>query len=79
MIFGECKWKDKVNPRQICKELVEKINYVNIPNNLKNNKVELWIFAKSFKEKIDMFENYEVKCFDLKDLEKMFIQNSTAI
>ena len=71
LIFGECKWKDKVNPRQICKELVEKINYVNIPNNLKNNKVELWIFAKSFKEKIDMFENYEVKCFDLKDIENI--------
>ncbi len=72
LIFGECKWKDKINPKQICKELVEKINYVNIPSNLKNNKVELWIFAKSFKEKISEFEEYLVKCIDLKDLEKYY-------
>jgi AAA+ ATPase superfamily predicted ATPase len=73
LIFGECKWKDKINPKQICKELIEKIQYVDVPNNLKNNKIRLWIFAKSFKEKITEFENYEVKCIDLKDLEKIFI------
>ena len=73
LIFGECKWKDKINPKQICKELIEKIQYVDIPNNLKNNKIQLWIFAKSFKEKITEFENYEVKCIDLEGLERIFI------
>ena len=73
LIFGECKWKDKINPKQICKELIEKIQYVDIPNNLKNNKIQLWIFAKSFKEKITEFEDYEVKCIDLEGLEKIFI------
>ena len=69
LIFGECKWKDKINPKQICKELIEKIQYVDIPNNLKNHKIKLWIFAKSFKEKITEFEDYEVKCIDLNNLE----------
>ena len=78
LVFGECKWKDNVNPEKICKELIEKIQYVEIPNNLKNHKKELWFFAKSFKSKIDQFEDYEVKCFDLSDLEKIFIQNSTT-
>jgi len=69
LIFGECKWKDKINPKQICKELIEKIQYVDIPKELENHKKELWIFAKSFKEKITEFEDYEVKCIDLNNLE----------
>jgi AAA+ ATPase superfamily predicted ATPase len=71
LVFGECKWKDNVNPEKICKELIEKIQYVEVPNNLKNHKKELWIFAKSFKNKIDQFEDYKVRCFDLNDLEKL--------
>ena len=73
LVFGECKWKDNVNPEKICKELIEKIQYVDVPNNLKNHKKELWIFAKSFKSKIDQYENYVVKCFDLCDLEKIYL------
>ena len=72
LVFGECKWKDNVDSEKICKELIEKIQYVDVPNNLKNHKKELWIFAKSFKSKIDQFEDYEVKCFDLSDLEKTY-------
>jgi AAA+ ATPase superfamily predicted ATPase len=71
LVFGECKWKDNVDSEKICKELIEKIQYIDVPNNLKNHKKELWIFAKSFKSKIDQFEDYEVRCFDLKDLEKL--------
>ncbi len=67
ILFCECKWKDKVNPKQICKELVEKSTYVNWNNN--NRKEYFVIFAKSFKEKISEFEGYKVWCFDLNDLE----------
>jgi AAA+ ATPase superfamily predicted ATPase len=72
LVFGECKWKDNVDSEKICKELIEKIQYVDVPNNLKKHKKELWIFAKSFKSKIDQYENYVVKCFDLSDLEKTY-------
>ncbi len=70
ILFCECKWKDKVNPKQICKELVEKSAYVNWYNN--NRKEYFVIFAKSFKEKISEFEGYKVWCFDLKEIYKYF-------
>ena len=74
LVFGECKWKDNVDPKKICKDLVDKIQFVEDPMELKDHKKELWLFARSFKEKITEFEGYEVRCFDLKYLEKLIVE-----
>ena len=70
LLLAECKWKDKVNPSKICKELLEKSKYV--PWHLEKRKETLAIFAKSFSKKISEFKGIKVYCFDLKDLENLF-------
>jgi len=65
----ECKWKDNIDPKKICKSLIDKLDYVQWYNN--DRKEYLCIFAKSFKEKINEFEGYKVFCYDLKDIEKI--------
>ena len=65
ILFCECKWKDKVNPEKVIKELKEKSKYVDWYNN--ERKEYYTIFAKSFKKKIKQKNIY---LFDLKDLEK---------
>jgi len=70
ILFAECKWSDKINPEEICKDLIEnKIPYVNWYND--ERKEYIAIFAKSFKKKIEEFEGRKVFCIDLKDLEKI--------
>lgn len=69
ILFGECKWKEKVNANEILKDLVEKSKHV-IWNN-DNRKEYFAIFAKSFKKKISEFNGKKVYCFDLRDIEKM--------
>jgi len=69
ILFGECKWKEKVNPKKILEELVEKAQYVQWHN--RERKESFAIFAKSFSKKIDEFEGKKVYCFDLKDLERL--------
>ena len=64
----ECKWKDNIDPKKICKSLIDKLDYVQWYNN--ERKEYLCIFTKSFKEKINEFEGYKVFCYDLKDIEK---------
>ena len=67
ILFAECKWSDKINPEEICKDLIEnKIPYVNWYND--ERKEYIAIFAKSFKKKIEEFEGRKVFCWDLKDL-----------
>jgi len=68
IIFGEAKWKDKVDAKKIAKELNEKTQYVDWHN--KERRETLYIFAKSFKRKVQQIENKPVKCINLKDLEK---------
>ncbi len=68
ILFCECKWQDKVNAKKICKELVEKVQYVQWHND--KRKEYLAVFAKSFSKRIDEFEGRKVLCYDLKDLEK---------
>ena len=69
ILFGECKWKDRVNPKKILEELVEKAQYVQWHN--KERKESFAIFAKSFSKKIKEFEGKKVYCFDLKDFERI--------
>jgi len=63
ILFAECKWSEKVNAKNICKELKEKSRYV--PWNHDRRRESFAIFAKSFSRKIDEFEEREVHCFDL--------------
>ena len=69
ILFSECKWKDRVSPKKILEELVEKSQYVQWHN--KERKESFAIFAKSFSKRIDEFEGKKVYCFDLKDLERL--------
>jgi len=73
ILFCECKWKDGVNAKKIVKDLIENSKYIDWHKG--ERKQSYAIFAKSFKEKITEFEDYPVKCIDLKDLEKMLITN----
>lgn len=67
-VFGECKWKDKVNALKILKDLEKKAKFVNWNN--ENRKETMIIFAKSFSKKVSKFNNKKILCFDLKDIEK---------
>jgi len=69
ILFAECKWQSKVNAEKICRELVEKAQYVQWHN--KERKESFAIFAKSFSKRIEKFEGKRVYCFDLKDLERL--------
>jgi len=65
ILFGECKWKNKINPKKVIEELKEKSKHVNWYND--KRKEYYAIFAKSFKQKI---KEENVFLFDLKDLNK---------
>lgn len=67
-VFGECKWKEKVDADQLCKQLYPKIELVKWENDTR--KEHLVLFAKSFSKKIKKYENTSVFCVDLKDIEK---------
>ena len=66
ILFGECKWKEKVNSLEVLKELEEKTSFV--AWNKENRKEIFAVFAKSFSKKISEFNGRKVYCFDLKNL-----------
>jgi len=66
ILFLECKWKDRVNAKDILTKLKEKSRYVKWNDG--DRKEHYVIFAKSFRSK----DVEGVKLYDLKDLEKMF-------
>lgn len=66
ILFGECKWQEKVDARKVLQELKEKAFYVEW--NKLHRKESYALFAKSFKERIT---EPNLFLFDLKDLEKM--------
>jgi uncharacterized protein len=68
ILFGECKWKEKVNALEVLKDLREKTKFVDW--NLGKRKESFVVFAKSFSKKVNEFEGRKVHCFELKDLEK---------
>jgi len=64
ILFGECKWQNRVNANKILADLKEKTRYMNWK---KDSRKEYYaIFAKSFKKRAGCY------CFDLKDIEKVF-------
>lgn len=69
ILFGECKWKEKVDAERILKELSEKTKFVGWFN--AERKESFAVFAKSFRKKVREYEGKEVHCFDLKDLERI--------
>ena len=69
ILFGECKWKEKVNAEEILRKLIEKSGYVG--RNNKDRKESFAIFAKTFNKKINKFEGKKVYCFDLKDMSRL--------
>lgn len=68
ILFGECKWKEKVNALEVLKELKEKVAFVDW--NLGTRKEIFVVFAKSFSKKTSEFSGKKVYCFDLRDIEK---------
>jgi len=68
ILFGECKWQEKVNSLSVLNELKDKINYVRWEN--EKRKESYAVFARSFSKKVGEFEGRKVYCFDLKDIEK---------
>lgn len=68
ILFGECKWQNNVDGRQVLEELKAKTNYFEgLHKHIQNEKYYL-IVAKSFKKKTP---EKNVYYFDLKDLEKL--------
>lgn len=74
ILFGECKFKEKIDAKRIYEELRKKSKLVDW--NLGNRGEEFVIFAKSFKEKVE-FEG--LKLYDLKDLEEEFLKNERGV
>lgn len=66
ILFGECKWQNNVDAKNVFQELKEKSQYVQWNN--EKRKEYYAIFAKSFKEKI---KQPNLMLFDLKDLKKI--------
>ena len=66
ILFGECKWQDKVDSEKIVKECFVKSKFGEWNN--EKRKEYFAVFAKSFKNKIKEFEGKKVYCFDLKDI-----------
>ncbi len=73
ILFGECKWKEKINAEKIAMELIEKAGYVDWPSKKeKENRKDIYvIFAKSFKRKINDVNGKKIYCFDLRDIGKI--------
>jgi len=69
ILFGECKWSEKVDAKLILAKLKEKAKYVEWNN--KDRKERYAIFAKSFKEKI---KEDHLLLFDFEDLEKTLMR-----
>jgi len=65
----ECKWKDYVEPKKVCRSLLERLGHIQWYKD--QRKEYLCIFSKSFKEKITEFNDHRVFCYDLKDIEKI--------
>lgn len=68
MMFGECKWQEKVNPLKILfqlREISEAVSH--------EAKKRSWvIFAKSFTRKVSEWEGEKVFCVDLREMEKVW-------
>ncbi len=68
ILFGECKWQDKVDAEKIVADLSKKSEYVVWQN--QERKESFVVFAKSFSKKIKELGEKKVYCFDLRDVER---------
>ncbi len=66
ILFGECKWQDKVDAREIITRLKEKSKYIKWHNDIR--KEYFILFAKSF---IKKFKEENIYLFDLKEIEHL--------
>jgi hypothetical protein len=69
ILFGECKWRERVDAEKIVRELAEKSEFVDWFRG--ERKESFAVFAKSFSKRIKEFEGRPVYCFDLGDMEKL--------
>ncbi len=69
VLFGECKFIEDVNSEAILSKLKNKAQYFNWNNGKREEYFA--VFAKSFKNKINEFEDKKVYCFDLKNIAKL--------
>ncbi len=70
ILFGECKWREKVSAPGLLNILREKTKYVSWYG---ENREEYYVlFAKSFKDK-EKIQGKDIFLFDLNDLEKIFM------
>ncbi len=73
ILLGEVKWQDKVNPKTIAKDLLEKAEY--LPSEIRDKPKRILLVAKSFARRISELDGVPVKCVDLKGIERMLKQN----
>ncbi len=70
ILFGECKWKDRVDALAVLSKLKEKSE--NVAWNRKNRKERFVIFAKTFEGKSREKVEKEALTFDIYELDKLF-------
>ncbi len=73
ILFGECKWKNKVDAVQIAKNLIKKTQYLDL--DITDYKQTFTIIAKSFSRKTIDIEGKNIICLDLCDLEKIILKD----
>ena len=75
LLFGECKWQNNVDARNILNRLISKTENVSWRDDKRVE--EFVIFAKGFKESRrelrEISDKYNCTFYDLKDIEKVFI------
>lgn len=69
LLFAECKWEENANALKLARDLSEKSKLVEW--HAGERQETLALFAKSFSTKIAEFEGKKVRCFDLRDIERM--------
>ena len=69
ILFGECKWQDKIDAEKTVKKCIENSRHVFWNN--ENRKESFALFAKSFSKRIKRVGGKKIYCFDLKDIERL--------
>jgi hypothetical protein len=69
--IAQCKWSENVNPREILAPVVEQVMHISFNGKPAKKSYTFLIFAKSFTEKINTFDETQVQCFDLDDIEAL--------
>jgi len=77
ILFGECKWSNKINALEVVNELSKKARYVEWVG--EKRKESFVVFAKSFSKKIEEFEGKKVYCLDLKDIENALLGKGSSV